>query len=147
LQARRITNPDALRLDSAIRVTVAKRGPAWVVPLLQATIDRIDNEPPAHFMQVMTLRWLEVGRGEAAPAQPVVGKPPQLYDTRDLSGFVEAIGRNTPYIIHAEEILADNFSQLALGRAPQSPEIHARMREVMNARAAATAVPASRAAR
>lgn len=147
LQARRMTNPDAPRLDSAIRVMVAERGTAWVVPLLQATIDRIDKEPPAHFMQVMTLRWLEVGRGEAAPAKPVVGEPPQLYDTRDLSGFFEAIGRNTPYIIHAEEIVADNFSQLVLGRAPQSPEIHARMREVMTARAAATAAPASRAAR
>lgn len=142
LQVRRMTNPDAPRLDSAIRVTVAERGAVWVVPLLQAAIEKVEQEPPAHFMQVMRLKWLEVGRGDTPPVMPAPEDPPVLHDTRALGGFVEAIGRNTSYVIHAEEILADNFSQLVLDRAPRSPEIHRRMREAMIEAPRASAAPA-----
>jgi Domain of unknown function (DUF4157) len=135
LQARRITNPDAPKLDSAIRVSIADRGPVWVMPLLQSTIDRIGAEIPPSFFVVMSLRWLEVGRGEAAPAEPVLADPPVLYDTRELQGFYDSVGRNTGYIIHAEEILASNYAQMVSGIAPQSPQIQARMLEVMTARA------------
>ena len=136
LQARRLTNPDAPKMDSAIRVTVEGRGPVWVMPLLLSTIDRIDAEPPQHFFLVLSLHWLEVGRGDALPKQAAIGDPPVLHDTRTLQGFAEAIGRNTGYIIHAEEILASNFMQMVAGTLPRSPEIHARMREVMTRRAA-----------
>jgi hypothetical protein len=136
LQARRITNPDAPRLDSAIRVTVAERGPVWVMPLLQSSIERIGSEIPPSFFTVMTLRWLEVGHGDAPPAQATLADPPVLHDTRALQGFYDTIGRNTGYIIHAEEILASNFAQMVTGVPAQSPEIQARMRGVMSGRAA-----------
>lgn len=131
LQARRMTNPDAPRMDSALRVTVADRGAVWVMPLLLASIDRVENDPPAHFMQVLGLSWLEVGRGDAVPKTAAIGDPPVRHDTRALQDFFERIGRNTNYIIHAEEILASNYTQLALGQTPKSPEVHARMREVI----------------
>ncbi|MFN0039365.1 MAG: DUF4157 domain-containing protein [Burkholderiales bacterium] len=135
LQARRITNPDAPILDIAIRVSIADRGPVWVMPLLQSTIDHIGAEIPSSFLAVMLLRWLEVGRGESAPAEPVLADPPVLYDTRELQGFYDSVGRNTGYIIHAEEILASNYAQMVSGIAPQSPQVQSRMLEVMTARA------------
>jgi hypothetical protein len=44
----------------------------------------------------------------------------------------EQIGRNTGYVIHAEEILASNFELLVQGapNAP-SPEVLERIREVL----------------
>ena len=56
-----------------------------------------------------------------------------LRETAELSGFVEQIGRNTGYIIHPEEILAENFAQLATGENDQgpSPEIHQRLLQAL----------------
>ena len=36
------------------------------------------------------------------------GKP-TIYSMNDITGFFEQIGRNTQYILHPEEIMADNF--------------------------------------
>lgn len=130
LAARRITNPDAPRLDVAIRV-VADGQRVWVVPLLQATVDRYDAARGAEFFATMQLAWVEVGDGEAAPSRPRVGDPPRLRRTSELEGFVEQVGRNTGYVIHPEEILADNFAQLVTGEAPRSPEVHERISKAL----------------
>ena len=134
LAARSMVNPDAPRLDSAIRVAIGDRSDVWVLPVLQSTLERIGDPPPLHFMAVLSLRWLEVGQGAAPPARAQLGDPPRLHDTRDLRGFAEQIGRNTNYIIHAEEILASNYAQMVMGApAAQSPDVHERMRAVLRA--------------
>jgi Domain of unknown function (DUF4157) len=136
LLARKITNPDAPRLDSAIRLSVSDRGLVWVVPLTQSKIADIGHLPPPSFLSVMDLVWLEVGRGEVLPQPIVLSDPPVLHGTDTvLVGLLEHIGRNTKYIVHAEEILASNFAQMMLTIEPPSPEIHARMRRVMDERA------------
>jgi hypothetical protein len=44
------------------------------------------------------------------------------------------VGRNTGYLIHPEEILADNFELLiAADRRPPNPEIVHRMGEILGA--------------
>ena len=49
-----------------------------------------------------------------------------------VSGFTEQVGRNTDYIIHPEEILADNFALLVLNEHDvASPEILQKMREAL----------------
>ena len=47
-----------------------------------------------------------------------------------VEGFLEQVGRNTNYIIHAEEILASNFEWLVVGgdKPPPSPELLERIR-------------------
>jgi hypothetical protein len=48
---------------------------------------------------------------------------------------MEQVGRNTQYIIHPEEILADNFALLVLGESKiPTPEILQKMREVLSRR-------------
>jgi hypothetical protein len=52
------------------------------------------------------------------PVREVViseGKP-AIYTMQEDSGFFEQVGNNTRYIIHPEEILADNFSYAVLGK-------------------------------
>jgi hypothetical protein len=59
------------------------------------------------------------------------GKP-MLYSFKELSGFIEQVGKNTNYIIHPEEILADNFKLLIKGDSNVlSPEIIERLREAL----------------
>ena len=57
---------------------------------------------------------------------------PELFSPEELSGFFEQVGRNTEYIIHPEEILAENFALLILGKQNlPSPEIVEKMRRVL----------------
>jgi hypothetical protein len=55
----------------------------------------------------------------------------------ELEGLFEQIGRNTAYLIHPEEIVADNFAALAIafsGGKPAplpSPEVIERMRPIL----------------
>jgi hypothetical protein len=128
LAQRRITNPDAPKLDVALRVGTPQ-GERWVTPLLQATVDRYDAGEGREFFALMQLVWLEVGSAAQPPAPPQVSEPARLFRTSELIGFDEQVGRNTGYIIHPEEILADNYAQLATGRAPRSPDVHARLRQ------------------
>ena len=41
---------------------------------------------------------------------------PVLFNMKEVSGFFEQVGRNTKYIIHPEEIMADNFAYALLGK-------------------------------
>ncbi len=51
---------------------------------------------------------------------------------RDISGFFEKIGKNTNYIIHPEEILADNFSFMVLQkRNLPSPVIVKKLKKIL----------------
>jgi hypothetical protein len=59
---------------------------------------------------------------------------PRLVEVEAVEGFFEQIGRNTGYIIHPEEILADNFVLLVLGRTTPpvpNPEIPEEMRAIL----------------
>jgi hypothetical protein len=61
---------------------------------------------------------------------------PKLVGPQAISGFFEQVGRNTQYIIHPEEILADNFALLILGEQNvPSPEVLEKMRKVLAGKA------------
>ena len=134
LASLKITNPDAPRIDAAIKVQ-SDDGIVWVAPLLQSTVDRYDAAQGGEFHKFLKLTWLEVARGEQPPGRAELTQPPRLRDTAQLGGFFEQIGRNTKYIIHPEEILADNFAQLATGQTGPSPEVHQRLREALQRQA------------
>ena len=60
------------------------------------------------------------------------GSQPRLVEVKQVTGFYEQVGRNTQYIIHPEEILADNFADLVLQDRPvPSPEILKKMQDVL----------------
>jgi hypothetical protein len=55
-----------------------------------------------------------------------------LLDPGEVSGFFEKIGRNTQYIIHHEETMADNFVFAIVEREDlPNPEILARLIEAL----------------
>ena len=60
------------------------------------------------------------------------GSSPKLVEMEGVTGFMEQVGKNTDYIIHPEEILADNFALLVLqSHQAASPEILQKLREVL----------------
>jgi Domain of unknown function (DUF4157) len=133
LQRRKITNPDAPRNDYYIRVQVDGRQ-SCVVPLLISRVEKYDIERGGEFFAYIKLQFLVMQKeiGSANLKTVFDGSSPKVVGMERLSGFFEQVGRNTDYIIHPEEILADNFALLVLGEYNvPSPEIPQRMKEVL----------------
>jgi hypothetical protein len=142
LVARKITNPDAPKNDHCIRVGIDSED-AWVVPILFSRAETYDVSRGGEFFNYLQLRFLRVdGAGPQAPRPATYNDATfQLVDLDHLSGFFEQVGRNTDYIIHPEEILADNFSLLMRGKTGvPSPDVLNNMRSALDqAKAAAPA--------
>jgi hypothetical protein len=58
---------------------------------------------------------------------------PVLLDPKNVESYHEQIGRNTNYIIHPEEVLADNFAMLIRGkRDVPTPRVLDELRKALN---------------
>jgi hypothetical protein len=67
------------------------------------------------------------------PARRICRARPLLVEPAEVLGFIEQVGKNTGYIIHPEEILADNFMMLVLEiKNLPSPEIIEKLRNVLS---------------
>jgi hypothetical protein len=111
---RRITNPDAPRIDCYIELSVEGRKIA-AAPLLYATPAKFDARAGGTPFKYLTFRLLVLKRdGDRLTAALKDGKPVVL-DPRGLEDYARQIGKNTNYIIHPDEILADNFVLLVRG--------------------------------
>jgi hypothetical protein len=131
LAVRKMTNPDAPVNEHCIEVQVDGEK-VWGMPILLARQERYDPAAGTPFFGYLTLSLLLVDRsgGDAAPPRVLERNgSPALVPFSRVTGVLEQIGRNTEYVIHAEEILASNFERLVLGEAgAPSPEVLERMR-------------------
>lgn len=129
----RITNPDAVEIRHTIAVRYRNRA-AEAMPYLQFRSDVID--PRAGFLGNARIIWFLVDR-EQANCRVRAGQGVETeVAPRELQGLFEQIGRNTAYLAHPEEILADNFSLLFASTLQsslqvQSPEVLERMRAIL----------------
>ena len=133
LKSRKITNPDAPRNDHGVRLRVAGQE-HWAIPILFSDAAKYDAERGGEFLNYLQFRFLLVEREAGASAvKPLYdGQQARLIDMRDVRGFYEQVGRNTGYIIHPEEILADNFALLVVkDRNVRSPEIIRKLEEIL----------------
>jgi hypothetical protein len=125
LQSRKITNPDAPRNDHSIRLRVDGKEVA-AVPILFSATEKYDTHRGGEFFSYLQFQFLilENGSGRLSAGEVV---PPAR-----VSGFFEQVGRNTDYVIHPEEILAENFALLVLNEQKVvSPAILQRIREIL----------------
>jgi hypothetical protein len=135
LAPRKLTNPDAPRNDYCIRLTFENR-PVAATPILFSRADTYDTKRGGEFFDYLQLGLLL----RALPGEPPARE--RVVDLPQVTGFFEQVGENTQYVIHPEEILADNFALLALG-APnvKSPAVLDGLRRVLEEFAAAPAAP------
>jgi hypothetical protein len=127
----RVTNPDAPHSRHTIRVRW--RGQVVeALPFVQFAADDID--PREGFKTQMRTTWLlmEHALDGCRMRAPAEGVPPD-----ELEGLWDQIGRNTRYVLHPEEALADNFALLYFtSRAGgptkvPSPEVLQRMLKIL----------------
>ena len=125
LRSRKITNPDAPRNDHSILLH-AGTDKVTAVPILFSKSEKYDVRRGGEFFDYLEFKFLLVQKNGVSLAKPEPVAP------EDVTGFFEQAGRNTNYIIHPEEILADNFALLILSewKIP-SPEILQKMENVL----------------
>jgi hypothetical protein len=128
----KITNPDAPRNDHRIRVRVGEES-VWAVPILFSNSERYDPQRGGGVFDYLQFRLLLVEEVSGGTVKPMYeGAKPRLVEVSEVSGLFEQVGRNTRYVIHPEEILAENFALLMVGKTDvASPEVPEKMREVL----------------
>jgi hypothetical protein len=126
----RITNPDAPKNDHWIGVKLEGKEFA-AIPILYAESN--DAKKGGEFFNYLQFKLL-LGRLSGRGAVRYDDAKPKLVEVSEVDGFFEGIGKNTEYIIHPEEILADNFVLLVNGKTDvKSPEVLRKMRGVLEA--------------
>ena len=133
LASRKITNPDAPRNDHFIRLTILGQQ-CLAVPVLVSPAEVYNVERGGEFFQYLNFQFLVMEKSPDARHLQVLyeNSMPKLAGLQEVSGFFENVGRNTEYIIHPEEILADNFALLILKEQNiPSPEILEKIREIL----------------
>jgi hypothetical protein len=140
LADRRITNPDAPRNDHAIQLRIEGQE-RWAVHVIYSRAAKYDVQAGGEFFQYLEFRFLAVDRDAEGKATPIrVDGRPLLVEPSAVGGLYEQIGRNTVYIIHPEEILADNFALLVLEASDvQSPDVLARIEKALREHVSASA--------
>ena len=133
LKPRKITNPDAPRNDHFIRVWIDGQE-SLAVPILLSRSEVYDVKRGGEFFEYLQLQFLVVENDGSSGKVKIVSEKsaPRMVGFERVSGFLEQVGKNTEYIIHPEEILAENFALLVLNDPKvASPEILEKMRDVL----------------
>ena len=136
MRHRILTNPDAPVSEHAILVNLVGK-PVWGVPILYSATESYDTRQKGEFFDYMVFKLLivDLDTSGVTPVTRYNTDSPRIVDVSDVTGFFEQIGRNTGYIIHPEEILADNFAMLVDGYvAARSPEILAKMWAILRSK-------------
>jgi hypothetical protein len=135
LAPRRITNPDAPLIDCTISLR-GKDGQTVIgAPILYSQTKQYDAKKGNSLFKSFVFRLLVVER-DGDRCKPVLHKgEPIVINPREEPAFLEKIGKNTNYIIHPDEILADNFVRQVMADANvPSPEIIEQMQRVLTPR-------------
>lgn len=140
LEAKRLTNPDGADYAFAIKVKDTTGRAIKVVPVVYAKQEELYRSAGSFFRYVAfgffevkykggSWRVVRDDQGQAIPLAP-----------HEIRGFFEQIGQNTGYIIHPDEIVADNVTLLILSRTGdksaqvRSPEVLKKIERALRAK-------------
>lgn len=112
LAERKITNPDGPSLRYYIEVASGDTK-YKTVPLLYAA-SRYDAAAGGSFFKYLQFKLLAVEESNDEWSAVLKDDEPVLIDPAQTPSYHEQIGKNTKYIIHPDEILADNFVHLVM---------------------------------
>jgi hypothetical protein len=131
LAPRRITNPDAPLIDCLITLA-AKDGQTHTgAPVLYSAAD-YDAKRGGTLFQSLVFRLLIVEQRSGRWQPLLKNGEPVVINVKGEAAFLDKIGKNTNYIIHPDEILADNFVRLCMDDQDiPTPRITEEMRRVL----------------
>ncbi len=114
----RITNPDAPQTDAFIKLNVNGEEVECMM-ILYSDRDYDGGE----FFKYLNVGFMRL-KGDTVKEIALIDEKPVIYTFKEVSDFYEQVGKNTGYIIHPEEILADNFAFALLNKEGlPNPEI------------------------
>jgi len=129
---RRITNPDAPRMDTVIRLNIGGKDIA-LTPFLFSGKAKYNPQRPGGIFQSINFMLLEVIQKKGIWKPLIKSSGPVMFQPGALKSFWEKIGKNTQYILHPEEILASNFVLMVTGkRKLPSPWVTDGMRKLLS---------------
>lgn len=126
VMARTLTNPDAPLMRHAAPLGSDGR---YVFTVLFAEPTRYDPAKPA-FGAYLQMRFAVASQDASGRCALNLSSGQQLTEVSQeeaAAAFYAAAGHNTEYILHPEELLADNFAELMMGETVPNPEVHARL--------------------
>lgn len=135
LEGRRLSNPGGHTYEDALRVETPD-GPADVVPFVRSTIplDEVIELPtagPPAIFGVLEILLLPVDTGTGTLVRGPAGELITYgFGNTDWPALV---ARNTSFIIHPEEVMADNFATLMERRFTGSPPSDANDADLLDA--------------
>ena len=123
----KMTNPDAFGRDFCIDIQAAGTSQT-VTPILYAKGPYTEGA----FFEWLVFRLMAVERSEGQ-WRPIRDKGGlRLFEPGEVSNFFEQIGKNTDYIVHPEETIANNFVFAITERDDlPNPEITARLLDAL----------------
>jgi hypothetical protein len=131
LKDRKITNPDGYETGWFIIVTNGNQT-LPTIPVLYADRERYDSQRGGEFFAYLVFKLMVITNADGSWQPLLVDGQPQLFHPQKVQGFFEQVGRNTGYIIHPDEILAENLVLLLNNETNlPSPEIIEGMRSVL----------------
>lgn len=133
--SRRITNPDAPVIDSYIEIE-EKGNKLAMTPVLFASKEKFDPIAKGDLFSYLTFKLMAI-ENDGKVWRPIVKSDgPIFIDAAKNASFMNQTGDNTKYIIHPEEIMADNFSYLVLGKKDlKTPQIVENLKELLDYKA------------
>jgi len=106
---RLLTNPDGVRRDYAINLTNEKGEVQRALPLILSTKDRYEESMPSFFSYLNFDLFPLIKITENQVTLGLNQKGESSLSLEHNADFFKLIKDNTQYIIHPDEILADNF--------------------------------------
>lgn len=127
---RKLTNPDGPTMDYYVTIKV-EENPVAVIPILFAKQD-YDAKKGGSFFQYLQFQLMAIENREGKWQPMMNGELPVMYAPQTTASYFDNIGRNTGYIIHPDEVLADNFVFLVQKKADlKTPRIVDEMRAIL----------------
>ena len=106
LQPQRVTNPDAYLNQHVVRIVADDKE----TPIMPVLLTRSDEYQPGGLFANLDFRLMVLEEADGKFMPKMVGEKPVFLSSTGGAGYLQKIGRNTGYIIHPEEVLADNFA-------------------------------------
>jgi hypothetical protein len=102
------------------------------VPVLYSSPAHYDQQRGGNLFSYLTFRLMAIEHREDRWQPQLQDGKPKLYEVTQAPAYYDRIGRNTGYIIHPEEVLADNFVLLVAGKTEvPTPRILTEMKRVI----------------
>jgi hypothetical protein len=132
LESLKLTNPDTPVLQHSIQLQYMNQTYDFI-PITYASkpYSKSMGSNPFSVMEFKLL-GVQVGTTDTLPLYWSGGSGPLFtVDPSQVPAYYQKVGMNTQYVIHPDEILADNFVMVITGQTGQSPQILSQIKQVL----------------